>query len=178
MSRVAKRYAKAVFSLAHEDNLLDKVSVDFIQIADLAVQSSEFSTLLSNPLINEKDKLSILEQVLSGKIEPMTLNFLKLLADKKRIASLSEIAEEFRIMMLSHSNHVEGELISAVALNVSQVNAIKNNIEEITGKAVLLTEKLDQSVLGGFIVKVEDWVLDNSIRYQLSKLREKLIARS
>lgn len=178
MSRVAKRYAKALFALALEENLLEKISADLDQITELGSQSAEFRTLLSNPLINEKDKLSALEEILSGKVEPITLSFLKLLADKKRIAFLPGITEEFRRMMLRHANQVEGELISAVALTPGQVSTIKSRIEEITGKVVLLTEKLDQTVLGGFIVKVEDWVLDNSIRYQLSKLREKLIARS
>jgi len=178
LSRVAKRYAKALFSLALEESNLDKVSVDLDQMTELDAQNDEFSALLANPLINEKDKLSALQEIFSERVEATTISFLKLLADKKRIAFLPAISQEFKGMKLAHANQVQAELISAVALTTDQVNAIKNRIEEITGKVVLLTEKLDKALLGGFVVKVEGWVLDNSIRYQLSKLREKLIARS
>lgn len=178
MSRVAKRYAKALFSLAQDENILDTISLDLDQMTELGEQNDAFSALLANPLINEKDKLSALLEIFSGKVEPTTLSFLKLLADKKRIAFLPAISQEFKEMKLAHANQVQGELISAVALTPDQVSAIKMRIEGITGKVVLLAEKLDQALLGGFIVKVEGLVLDNSIRYQLSKLREKLIARS
>ena len=86
MSRVAKRYAKALFSLALEENILDKVSVDLDQMTELDAQNDEFSALLANPLINEKDKLSALQEIFSGKVEVTTIFFLKLLADKKRMA--------------------------------------------------------------------------------------------
>ena len=105
------------------------------------------------------------------------MNFLDLLAEKKRISILPQVAEEYKAMMLAFANKVEGELISAQKLSRDQASKIKTKVETLTGKAVLLTEKVDKNVLGGFVVKVEDWVLDNSIRYQLVKLREKLITR-
>jgi len=177
LSRVAKRYAKALFALAREEKLLDKVEADMNQISVLHQENEDFGTVLSNPLINEKVKLSILNDMFKGKVETLTLNFLALLAEKKRIAFLVQVVEEFRAMMLEFANKVEGELISARTLSEEQTSRIRKNVEAMTGKVVLLTEKVDKSVLGGFVVRVEDWVLDNSIRYQLSKLREKLIAR-
>ncbi len=176
MSRVAKRYAKALFELAEEEKILNKVEVDVAQFASLSSESADFSTLLSNPLINEKEKFTILKELFRDKVQPLTLDFLNLLSVKKRLDVLPEIAQEFRAMMLDFANKIEGELISAVKLAPDQVKHIRSNMEKMTGKNVLLDEKVDESVLGGFIVRIEDWVLDNSVRYQLSKLRDKLIA--
>ncbi len=176
MSRVAKRYAKALFELAEEEKILNKVEADVAQFASLSSESAEFSALLSNPLINEKEKFNILKELFSNKVQPLTLDFLNLLSVKKRLGILPDIAQEFRAMMLNFANKIEGELISAVKLSPDQVDHIRSNMEKMTGKNVLLDEKIDKSVLGGFIVRIEDWVLDNSVRYQLSKLRDKLVA--
>jgi len=177
LSRVAKRYTKALFALAKEEKLLEKVEGDIANFSVLNQQNKEFSALLSNPLINDKDKRSVLQDIFQGKVQDLTLNFLDLLAEKKRISILPQVAEEYKAMMLAFANKVEGELISAQKLSRDQASKIKTKVEALTGKAVLLTEKVDKNVLGGFVVKIEDWVLDNSIRYQLVKLREKLITR-
>ncbi len=177
MSRVAKRYAKALFAQAKEDSLLNEVGNDLTLISTLNQQSDDFRLLLSNPIINEKDKVRVLLDMFQGKVQNLTLDFLNLLSEKRRIPFLPQMAEEFRLMMLAYAGEVEGELISAQKLSEKQVDKIKAKIEHITGKTVFLTEKIDKTVLGGFIVKVEDWVLDNSIRYQLVKLREQLAAR-
>ncbi len=176
MSRVAKRYAKALFELAEEEKILNKVEADVAQFASLSSESADFNALLSNPLINEKEKFNILSELFKNKIQPLTLDFLNLLSVKKRMDILGEIAAEFRKMMLRFANKIEGELISAVQLSPEQIQHIRSNMEKMTGKNVLLDEKIDESVLGGFIVRIEDWVLDNSVRYQLSKLRDKLVA--
>ncbi len=177
MSRVAKRYAKALFALAKEESLLNEVGKDLALISAFNQQSADFSTFLSNPIINEKDKIKVLREMFRGKVQALTLNFLSLLSEKRRIPFLPQAAEEFRLMMLDYAGEVEGELISAQKLSPEQIDKIKAKVERITGKTVFLAEKVDKTVLGGFIVKVEDWVLDNSIRYQLAKLREQLAAR-
>jgi len=176
LSRVAKRYAKALFSLANDEKLLDVVESDFGQIDILLQQSADFSSLLSNPLISDKEKVLLVKEIFAGKTDKLTFNFLNLLAEKKRMAIISDVLKEFKALMLEYTNKVEGELISAVKLSEAQVAEIRRKINGITGKTVLLKEKVDASILGGFVVKVEDWILDNSIRYQLSKLRERLIA--
>ena len=177
MSRVAKRYAKALFALAKEESLLDEIGNDLALISTLNKQSDDFGLLLSNPIINDKDKLKVLQDMFQGKVQKLTLNFLNLLSEKRRISFLPQAAEEFRLMMLDNAGEVEGELISAQKLSQEQIDKIRAKVEHITGKTVSLAEKVDKTVIGGFIVKVEDWVLDNSIRYQLVKLREQLAAR-
>jgi F-type H+-transporting ATPase subunit delta len=99
-----------------------------------------------------------------------------MVTEKKRIALLPAIIDVFHRLVLAYRNTVEGELVSAVALNETQVEKIKTNIETMIGKSVLLKEDIDTSIIGGFVVRVEDLVIDNSIRYQLEKLREKLVA--
>ncbi|HHJ51941.1 MAG TPA: ATP synthase F1 subunit delta [Caldithrix abyssi] len=177
MSRVAKRYAKALFELAQEQKLLSQVQADLQHIRTVIEQSPEFVNLLKNPLITENEKAQLMRPLFEGKVSRLTLNFLELLSQKRRTEFLDEVIESFEQMVLEAENKVEGEVVSAVKLTSQQLTAIKQRIEELTGKTLLLQERIDRQILGGFIVRVKDMVIDNSIRYQLEKLRERLATR-
>ncbi len=177
MNRVAKRYAKAIFELASEKNILNTVEKDFVFLSKLIAESPELNQLLANPLIIEEKKITVLKQVIGQKINTLTFDFLQLLAAKRRLKILPAVLENFRQMMLEHRNIVEGELISAVELDQKQIAAIKSQLEQSLGKNVELRSIIQPEIIGGFVVRVQDVVIDNSIRLQLDKLREKLTAR-
>ena len=177
MSRVAKRYSKALFQLGDEENKLDQLEKDFKQIEDLLKESKEFKTFIANPLISEIEKAKIMAELFKDKLSATGYNFLQLLTNKKRSSVLPDVIEQFHLMLLRHRNILKGELVSVVDLSDTQVEQIKANIEKMTGKSVLFEKSLDPSIIGGFIVKVEDIIIDNSIRFQLNKLREQLIVQ-
>jgi F-type H+-transporting ATPase subunit delta len=177
LSRVAKRYAKALFQVAIEQNVLDNVKTDFEQVKSLLVESDEFKNFLENPLISEFEKSKVITALFKNKFSDLTYDFLQLLTKKKRSSILPDAAEEFNQLLLEHRNFVKGDLISAVDLSDEQTSKIKSNIEEATGKSVILKQHLDPKIIGGFIVKIEDIIIDNSIRFQLNKLRERLVAQ-
>ncbi len=177
MNRVARRYTKALFELAQEQKILSKIDHDMQLIRKLIKESSDFQDFLSNPLIAEAQKKEILSEIFEKKVGQLTLNFLELLASKRRIAALPAIAEQFRDMMLKYQNIVEGELISAVPLDLEQSDLIKKYLEKMLGQTIRLEQKIQPEIVGGFVVRVQDMVIDSSIRLQLNKLREKLTAR-
>jgi F-type H+-transporting ATPase subunit delta len=177
LNRVAKRYAKALFELAADEKILEKIETDVNLIDQVVKENPDLSNMLGNPLINNQDKFNILKEIFTEKIKDLSLNFLDLLARKKRLAILADAIEAFNSMMLKYRNTVEAELVSAVELSVEQAGKIQEGIESITGKKLRLEKRLDPDIIGGFIVKFEDVVIDNSIRYQLAKLHEKLVAQ-
>ncbi len=146
-------------------------------IGQIIGDSPEFREFLSNPLIAEGEKQQIIKELLGKRVHELTLEFLQLLAQKRRIAILPAVVEQFRRMLLEYQNILEGELISAVPLEKKQFEAIKKRLEEMLGQTVVLQSKIQPEIIGGFVVRVEDMVIDNSIRLQLQKLREKLVAR-
>jgi F-type H+-transporting ATPase subunit delta len=176
LSRVSIRYAKALFSLALDNNKLDAVNEDFTSIKKLAESNVEFQNFISNPLISSAKQLEVVKNLFAGKIEDITLDFLYLLSEKKRLNLLPEILQKFDELILAHRNQVIAEVISADVLDDKQLKSIQDNIEHMTNKSVLLNTRQDKSLIGGFMVRIEDIIIDNSIRYQLSKLKEKLIS--
>ena len=177
MSRVAKRYAKALFQLGIEEKKLEQLESDLTQMENLLKESNEFKIFIANPLISEIDKAKILAELFKDKLSDIGYNFLQLLTDKKRSFILPDIIDQFRLLLNQHRNILKGELFSVIDLSDNQVEKIKRNVEKMTGKTVMFDKRLDPSIIGGFIVKVEDIIIDNSIRFQLSKLRERLIVQ-
>ncbi len=176
MSRISIRYAKALFSLAQDENKLNKIANDLIVLKDLLVESKDFEAFISNPLISGHKKAEIMKELFSGKIDTLTLNFLFLLCDKKRVSVLNSILERFDALLLDFRNQIVAEIASPSVLDQKQLDAIKANLETMTNKSVLLETKEDPALIGGFTVKIEDVIIDNSIRYQLAKLKEKLVS--
>ena len=175
MSRVAIRYSKALFELALEQNSLEQLQSDLTMIKDVCTEHPEFQDVLTNPLIVERVKARLLEELFAENVNQLTFRFLQLVSKKERSGFLLEMIDHFMERLLDHQGIVSGILISAQPMNREQVSAVKENIESMTGKTVLLSEQIDESLVGGFIVRIKDTVIDLSIKTQLEKLRGVLI---
>lgn len=176
MSRVSARYAKALFSLAIDEKKLDNVANDMNEISLLIKNNRDFNNFVLNPLISNAKQSEIIKSIFSGKIEKISLNFLELICKKKRLNNLPEIAVAFDQLLLKHRNQLYAEITSAASLDDKQIAAIKSNLEAITDKSVVLNTREDASIIGGFKVLIEGIIIDNSIQYQLMKLKERLVS--
>jgi F-type H+-transporting ATPase subunit delta len=176
LSRVAKRYAKAIFELSVEEKVFEVIEKELLQIENSIKDNSELKNFLGNPLVSHSKKGEIVEELFKGRVSELTYRFLVLVAKKGRLSVLSDIIDYFKRFALVYRNQVEGELVSAVSLSESQVGKIRKIIEDMTGKVVLFKEKVDADILGGFVVRVEDKLVDMSVRNNLEKMKKKLIA--
>jgi len=175
VSRVAIRYSKALFELAVEKKNVESIQHDLAVIDTLCRENPDFDTLLTNPLIDESAKAKILSTLFEKKLNNLTFRFLQLLSKKRRLGFLREIIERYNDRVLDYQGILPAVLLSADTLNREQVTQIKERIEKITGKSVQLAEKQDPDILGGFIIRVRDTIIDLSIKTQLDKLRTQLI---
>ena len=175
MSRVAKRYAKAIFELSIETEVFETVESEFIQIEENIKDSAELEKFLINPLISHLKKGEVIGELFRGKVSDLTYRFLLLVAKKGRLAVLPEIIDQFKRFSMKYRNQVEGELFSAVSLSGEQISKIRKIIENMTGKIVVLKEKVNVDILGGFIVRIEDKLIDVSVRSNLEKMKKRLI---
>ena len=176
MSRVSVRYARALFSLAGEVKKLDTIAVDLAELRKLSESNKDFSAFLVNPLLSSSKQAEVIRELFSGKVDILTYNFLELLCKKKRMNQLSEILDAFDNLLLKKRNQVYAEVTSAAVLDDQQLDAIKANLESMTDKSVILNTKKDSALIGGFKVLIDGVIIDNSVQYQLFKLKEKLVS--
>ena len=176
---LARRYAKALFSLGKEQNKTGEYSEVLAVISELYDDSdAAVGDALSNPLypldVRQKAMAKIAETV---EADATLTSFLNLLIEKKRADILPDIAHELKVMVDKDQNISNGSIISAIDLDQTLLDKIQATLEKLTGNKVILETQVDPSIIGGIIAKVGDLVLDGSIKTQLNGLKESIKGR-
>jgi F-type H+-transporting ATPase subunit delta len=172
---LAKRYAKALVEIGQEKDALDKYGQDLTALSELVDTSRDFREVLINPVFTKEDKKRIADEVLAKmETDPMVINFVNLLIDRKRIDQLTGIKNAFLEEVDEIRGITRGEVVSAEALNEEQMGRLTDALSQISGKQVLVTAKVDPTLIGGLAARVGDKLFDGTIRTQLSQLKESL----
>lgn len=174
-SRVAKRYARAMFAASLKENILASVEDDLNGIEDAFRRDPRFRTFLFSPATAAEDKLALVERVFSDRVTALTMHLLRLLLDKRRETELPLVRLEFIRLRRDHDQIVYVEVASAVALTDSEKKAIVAKIENGTGRKAETEFKIDGALIGGVRVEYDNFVLDGTVRGSLKRMRERLV---
>ena len=173
----ARKYARALFALSEErgDKELNGNAEALGGLVDALNSSSALAGVMASPLFSVEEKrgvvLKLLEKVGAG---ADLRNFCLLLADKGRLPSLRDIAAAYASMLDKKAGTLRGRMTTAVPLPADKQSGIKAHLEKISGKRIILDFNVDQDILGGLILKVEDRVLDGSLKAQINILKDQI----
>jgi F-type H+-transporting ATPase subunit delta len=176
MEEIAEVYARALFEVAKENDVLDRVHDELGEVADAMSESRDLQVFFFSPYFSSEEKRQAVSRIVSDADE-RTVNFLELLAERHRMPALFRIRRTFDSMWAEENKLLPVTVTSAVELDEGLVNSIGERIEEQTGRKVELSSKVDPDVLGGLQVRVGNMVLDATVRNRLEKLR-KQVARA
>ncbi len=170
-SRVAYRYAKSLYELAEEHELVEEVKSDMELIALIASENRDFVLMLKNPIIKHDKKLSILKQILEDKVHELTVSIFTILTRKNRENILTSIASEFINIYYNKKGIQFAELTTAIQLKKNELGAFNNFVKDLTNKTPIIKEKISDELIGGFLLKIGDRQIDESISGKLKKLK-------
>ena len=173
---IAKRYAHALFDAATEQRVLEPIVDDAHQMIELTKASPEFNQFIRNPLISPQFKGETFQQLLSETLQPLSLNFLLLLALKQRERSLATILQAFLELVDEKAGRQIAQVTSAVPLTDAQQTGLIKQLSAYSGKQVRLDSTVDAAIKGGFIARLGDTVFDGSVAAQLQRMKM-LLAR-
>lgn len=175
-SRVATRYATALFQEAQHTDALETVMGDVRGLKTMLNDSRDFALFVASPVIKAAQKQTALK-ALSAKtgFAPITNNFLALLIEKSRIAELSDILDSFEALYNNVNNLLPVEITSAIELDTVQKESLLKKIAAQTNKKPQPTYAVNPALIGGFTVKIGDSMMDSSIKHQLSLLKKRLL---
>ncbi len=172
VSGVAGRYANALFSLATEEKSVTQTGAALSSFAGLVAESLDLQRLMRSPAFKTEDQLSAIEALAAkAKIDGLALNFLKLMAQKRRLAAVPGAITAFQALVSESKGEVMAEVTSAEKLSPKQIADVKSALKSAVGSDVALTTTVDASILGGLIVKVGSRMLDNSLKTKLQNLK-------
>ncbi len=171
-SALAKRYAKALFDLAKTKSALERVYSDLNVLAGIISESAEFNNLLKNPVIAKESRANALDAIAKKtKCCDLTRRFLKILAANSRAIILNAVIRNYSLLLNEHKGQIVANVTSATALLGKQISDIEASLGKSLGKKVKVSAQVDDSIIGGLIVKIGSRMVDASISGKLSKLQ-------
>jgi len=173
VSRIAVRYATPILELAEEKNVLDEVKEDMEAFIQVCTESRDFTMMLKSPIIPHQRKAEILKKIFTGKLNDLTLQSFDLITRKSRENLLEAIAEAFLHLYNVKKGLAEVSITTSVELDAEMKKAFEKLAKDITGLEPLLSEKVDSEIIGGYILKVGDRQLDDSVSGELKELKLK-----
>ncbi|CCH64848.1 ATP synthase delta chain [Richelia intracellularis HM01] len=175
MAKVAQPYAQALMSIAQSNNLSDQIGEDVRALLNLLNESDMLRHFIGNPFIDANDKKAVLVKILGDEANTYLLNLLMLLVDGRRISFLSDICEQYLVLLRRLTQTVLAEVTSALPLSESQIQTIKQKVIMIaSAQQVELETKIDSNIIGGVIIKIGSQVVDASLRCQLRRISLRL----
>ena len=176
-TRTAFRYAKATLDYANENKFSDKVAKEMQGLIELYESSKQLKGLLSNPFLPNKKKQLILRSIVPNSSD-VTQKLLNLLTSNSRLFLLKEVAKSYIQLFSEQQGELNATVISAIPLTQNLEKQIHNKLEDYSGKKIYLLNKIDKSLLGGFILKIGDMEFNSSLAYKLKTFKAKLTSNS
>ena len=171
-SRVTIRYAKALLQLAIEQNILEQSYADMVLLDSVFKQNKDLSLLLKSPIVKTDQKLRIFKLIFDTKIGEVSMAFINIITTKKRESLLALIASSFISLYKEHNKIETASVITATPLDELLRAEVINYIKKHGNDNVELTEKVDENIIGGAIIRMGDKQLDASVSKAISELRQ------
>ncbi|CUH64450.1 F-type ATPase subunit delta [Thalassovita gelatinovora] len=171
-SGIAARYATAIFEIAKENKTLAKIEPNVADLSAALAESDDLRGLISSPLVSREDQQKAITAVADKMgLRPVMKDGLALMAQKRRLFVLPQLLQQLAALIAEDKGEVTADVTSAKALTKAQSDKLAKTLTASVGKEVKLNATVDESLIGGLVVKVGSKMIDTSIRSKLSSLQ-------
>jgi len=174
MDEIAQVYARSLFEVAQEQGKLDVVREELGQITEALEENAELRLFFYSPYFSTEEKRDGLRRTVTD-ADPMMMNVLDILVENHRLPVLPRLRREYERRWREANNLLPVTVTSAVELDDAVVERIGDEIGRQTGRKVELSREVDPSIVGGFVVRVGNAILDASIKNRLDNLRKQIV---
>lgn len=174
MSKLANVYAGALFELANETATQQEILNQSVTLREVFLQNPQFIKILSAPMVEKQEKETLLNSTLGKDINKNLLNCLKVMVQRNAALEIVLMLEEFEALYNQQNNIEKVVAITAVALSQEMHNQLTEKLQKVTGKTILLENRVDESCIGGVVLEMSDYQIDDTIAQKLALLKEQL----
>ncbi|MEZ4240798.1 MAG: ATP synthase F1 subunit delta [Myxococcota bacterium] len=173
----ARRYAQALIELAEDAGAIDRVGTDLERVAEaLSAHDAQLGDALSSPVFTVEERRKVLDAVLPKlEVHPLVDNVLHLANDKHRMGLVPKIVDAYRAMADERAGRVRVTVQTAEPLTAQLETEVRQALEKLTGRTVVLHTEVDESLIAGLVARVGDKVYDSSLRTRLQQMRQSLL---
>ncbi len=172
---VSRRYALALFEAGSELDKIDAFKDELTLLKNIFTSEERLLDILGHPRISKSEKKDLVDKILKGKVSQEVLNFIYILIDKRRESNILDIEEEYERLYNKHKNIVKVVAKTAVPMEDDAKMKLVNVLGEKLEKKIELTNLVDKSIMGGVLLKIEDKLIDGSLKGQLESIGKVLV---
>ena len=171
---IADRYAQALFEVGEETQTTSELYQELSELVDILNENKDLYNFLKSPLIDREDKKNVMQNIFKNQLSDSMNNFLKVVIDKDRMSTIEYIKESYKSLLNDKNNILEGTAITAVELSEKEIKDLEKNLSIKYNKNVTLNNIVDETILGGVLVKLGNEEIDGTVRTRLSKMKNQL----
>ena len=168
-------YAQSLLDLAGEQNEAEAIGEELGQIAEIVEQNPTFAAYLADPGIGHDERARTLQQTFAGKVSPLMWNFMGVLNLKRRLKEIPAIAAAYDDLLDEKLGKIEVDVTVAQKLSPEQLEQVRQRVSQALKKDAVIHQYVDDSIIGGLLIRVQDKLIDASVRSQLHSMREQLL---
>jgi F-type H+-transporting ATPase subunit delta len=173
---LAAAYARSVLELANDQNQAREIGQELEELGKIIESDPTFANFLANPSVGETERGQVVEKVFRGRVSPLVMNFMLVANRKGRLGILRQIAAAYAELLEKQMGIIEVDVTVAHRLTPEQFDDVHRRVGEALKREVVLHQYVDESIIGGMILRVQDRLLDASVRAQLRAMRRKLLS--
>lgn len=175
-SKISVRYAKALFELAKEKNVIDAVIEDMQQVEEVCYGMANFWLMIESPVVKTSQKREAVKQIFEKDIHEITLKFLDLVLQNRREIYLKDISRNFLALCRKDQGILAAVLTSAIEMEEDSKTKLNELLAKSFSSKIELKEVIDRDLIGGFVLRIEDQQLDASVSNQLVQIKRELLS--
>jgi len=175
VTELAREYGDGLYALTEEENISEEVLGQLLSLKALFREQPDFIRLLGNMSLSKEERVKIIDSVLRGQVHPYLLNFLKILCERGALTEYEGCLAAFKTLYNQAHGIVEATVTTAVALDDEQRARMAEKLSAMTGKTVVLNEKVDASLVGGVLLEMNGQRYDNTLKTRLKSIHSAMV---
>ena len=175
MTELAREYGDGLYALCEEENISHEVLDQMLSLSRIFKEQPDFTRLLGNMSLSKEERVKILDSVLRGQIHLYLLNFLKILCERGALNEYEGCLAAFKTLYNQAHGIVEAFVTTAVALDDEQRARMTEKLSKMTGKKVVLNEKIDATLVGGVLLEMNGQRYDNTLKNRLKSIHSAMV---
>jgi F-type H+-transporting ATPase subunit delta len=173
---LVSRYAKALLQLASKHNQAESVRDELKALGEVLGKSTAFRAVIADPGVSEAVRQNLLSKTFGGgRLSPVMMNFLGLLNSKNRMNLLPEVIETYQDLLEEQLGNIEVDVTTAHRLTPEQLETVRERVSAALKRNAVVHQYVDDSIIGGLVLRVQDKLIDASVRHQLETMRRQLL---
>jgi F-type H+-transporting ATPase subunit delta len=175
-SGAAVQYAKALLELANEKKQAEAIGQELHEIGEIIAANKTLKAFLSDPGISVADRTDLLNRVFKGKVAPLVMNTMGVLNSKGRLGLLHSVIDAYEELLDEQLGKVEVDVTVATRLDPATLEQVRKRISEALKKDAVVHQYVDEKIIGGMVLRVDDQLIDASVKYQLEAMKRQLLS--